>query len=315
MSRFTTLLIAGVLSLTVLTPACAISLRSETVITRDKVMLGDLFNDVSNPDQVIGPAPAPGKRGLYDAAYLLRLSEIYQLPWRPTSQFDRVVVTRASTAVHADAIHAALVEALRPEMRMDKIEVELDNHEMQVQVPQTVDPPQLSVDDLALDNTRTRFTGTLVARVAGADPVRVPVSGRVVGIMRIPVVNHSIGIGEVISDSDIDWIDMRSDRVFGSILTTEAQLVGMQPRHQLIPNQPLHPYDVHPQIFVNKGALVTLMVQTPYLSITAQGKAMEDGTKGQVIHVVNTSSNKSVEGIVTGMNVVSVSTPATVVTN
>ncbi|MDR3514851.1 MAG: flagellar basal body P-ring formation chaperone FlgA [Azospirillaceae bacterium] len=326
MSRFTPsrmagLLIAGAMSMTAWFPAWAIDLRSETVVNRDKVTLGDLFDNIDKStsgygaDQVIGAAPAPGKRGLYDAAYLMKLAEVYQLPWRPGSPFDRVVVTRASSLVPTEAIRAALVDALRPQLRLDRIDVELDNHGLQITVPETEDPPQLALDDLTLDSGRTRFNGTMVATVAGADPVRVVVTGRVSGIVRIPILTRSIPQNDVISASDVDWIDVRSDRLYGDILSSDSQLIGMQSRHQLAPNQPLHLYDVRPQIFVTKGSLVTLTIQTPFLSISTQGRAMEDGAKGQVIRLVNTTSNKSVEGTVTGLNVVAISPPGSIMTN
>ena len=76
----------------------AATLRADTSISGDTVRLGDLFDDVmGKEDQPVSRAPAPGRRAVYDAAYLSRIASYHQISWRPGSQFDRVTVYRTSS--------------------------------------------------------------------------------------------------------------------------------------------------------------------------------------------------------------------------
>ena len=58
-----------------------------------------------------------------------------------------------------------------------------------------------------------------------------------------------------------------------------------------------------------------MVLQQKSMTLTAQGKALEAGTDGQVIRVVNTMSNRTVEAVVIGPNQVSVSKPGGTVLN
>jgi flagella basal body P-ring formation protein FlgA len=49
---------------------------------------------------------------------------------------------------------------------------------------------------------------------------------------------------------------------------------------------------------IHRGTMVTLMVQTENMTLTVQGRALEDAAIGQPIRVVNTSSNKPLTGVV-----------------
>lgn len=55
---------------------------------------------------------------------------------------------------------------------------------------------------------------------------------------------------------------------------------------------------------VKRGDIVTLLIRTNGFSASAQGKAMENGIKGQQIKVENNSSGKIIEGIVIESGVV-----------
>lgn len=45
---------------------------------------------------------------------------------------------------------------------------------------------------------------------------------------------------------------------------------------------------------IDRGDLVTIVIESPVFRITAQGRAREDGARGQIIRVVNTSSMKEI---------------------
>ena len=47
-----------------------------------------------------------------------------------------------------------------------------------------------------------------------------------------------------------------------------------------------------------------MKIETPFMVVTAQGRALQDGKLGDVVRVNNTQSNRMIEGLVTGGGIV-----------
>jgi flagella basal body P-ring formation protein FlgA len=69
--------------------------------------------------------------------------------------------------------------------------------------------------------------------------------------------------------------------------------------------------DIQAPVTVRKGELVTIVLETRSMRLTAQGKAAEDGAQGAPIRVSNTKSGRVIEAVVSGPGVVTVATAAT----
>jgi hypothetical protein len=54
------------------------------------------------------------------------------------------------------------------------------------------------------------------------------------------------------------------------------------------------------EAMVRRGDAVTLVYQVPGVSLSMRARALEDGAVGQSVRLLNTSSNRTVEGVVTG---------------
>ncbi len=53
--------------------------------------------------------------------------------------------------------------------------------------------------------------------------------------------------------------------------------------------------DLQSPIAIEKGSLVTMIIQTPFMMLTTQGKALDEGALGDTIRVLNGRSKKIVE--------------------
>ena len=53
-----------------------------------------------------------------------------------------------------------------------------------------------------------------------------------------------------------------------------------------------------------KRSLVTILYEVPRMTLTAKGRALEDGSNGEVIRVANTQSNTVVDALVVGPHTV-----------
>jgi flagella basal body P-ring formation protein FlgA len=64
--------------------------------------------------------------------------------------------------------------------------------------------------------------------------------------------------------------------------------------------------ELAPVLFVTRNSLITVKVDSPRMSLVMQAKSMDDGAEGDTIRVVNTRSDKMLQGIVTGPGEVTV---------
>jgi len=88
-----------------------------------------------------------------------------------------------------------------------------------------------------------------------------------------------------------------------------AQVIGLKARRSLSPNTALTPQLLEAALLVNKGDSVIIQAQISGLSIRTQGVALEDGSLGEQIDVMNSRSQKVIRAYVISRGVVS-ATPA-----
>ena len=63
-------------------------------------------------------------------------------------------------------------------------------------------------------------------------------------------------------------------------------------------------------VLVRKNGLVTIHLASRSMTLTAQGQAMQDGSKGEIVQVKNIQSKKVIEAVVTHAGKVRVSAPS-----
>jgi flagella basal body P-ring formation protein FlgA len=126
----------------------------------------------------------------------------------------------------------------------------------------------------------------------------------------VPVLARRIGAGEVIGPRDIDYVALQADRVASNVVTDAASLIGAAPRRGLRPGQPVRASEIGAPVLVEKNQMVLLRVQTASMQLTAQGRALQEGARGDTVRVVNTKSNTVVTGTVAEAGLVMV-TPLT----
>lgn len=121
----------------------------------------------------------------------------------------------------------------------------------------------------------------------------------------IPVLTRNMRSGEIISADDIAMQSINV-RGYDQFVTSADQLVGQSARRSLVANRPIRPLDIGQPVLISRGQLVTILYQTDNMALTATGKAMENAGMNQTITVVNGQSNRTIQAVVTGPNLVTV---------
>jgi len=283
-------------------------LRDVTAISGNIVRLGDLFINAGDKAlREVGYAPAPGRRMVFDARMLYRLARAHSLEWTPMSLHDKAVIQRESIVVSGADVENRILAAL-PDNGIDSgdIEVELNNPMLKLHLP--VDAAEtVEVEALNYSAGNGRFTAILTIPGDGLSVRRVRVAGRVHRISGVPVLARRVMRGDIITERDIEWLQLRTGRIPHNTVLDAASLIGLSPKRTLRAGAPIRISEVQQPVLVSKGAHVTLVLETASMVLTARGRALENGGRGDTIQVTNAQSHTVVEGVVTGAGTVAVS--------
>ncbi|TAN51121.1 MAG: flagellar basal body P-ring formation protein FlgA [Rhodospirillales bacterium] len=296
---------AGEDKLALLAPPVA--LKPQALVEGDLLLLGDLFDnlDETKAKKPVAYAPKPGVRSTLDANWLYAMAQSQGVAWRPASFYDRIVVERAGQTVGREIIENALLSALAPYGIAADSAVELANRSVSLVIPVEA-RPTVAVRALAYDERSRRFTATLETPASSPNALMAKVSGRVVTQVGIPVLARTIAQNEPISADDLKLVQISADAVRADTLTEPSQIVGKAPRRMMKVGQMVSKQDIQRPIMVPKNSNVTMIVRTSAMTLTAQGRANEDGSDGDVIRVTNAQSKSVVEATVIGQGMVTV---------
>ena len=254
----------------------------------------------------IAAAPAPGNRTTLAVADVQDVARRNNVPWDPQGARS-ITVERASTVVARESITEALAHELGSRAPGRTLLPEISNTNFALYVARGIDPT-VRVEGFDYDSVRGTFAATLIAPATGPDAQRVTVRGRVAEMMQVPTLIAPVAAGTAIRTVDVAWIEVRAERVVQGTATTLDQLVGMTPRRPVRANEPVKMSDLQAPVIVAKNSTVTMIVETPGLQLSAVGRALANGSVGDVVQVMNAQSRTTVEGIVEGPGRVRVTT-------
>lgn len=288
--------------------ARAIGLKEHSVVTDNTIKLGDIFYGLPrDEDRVLGMAPRPGQDMVLNARTLLRIALSLDLAWRPASVTDQVILKRAATVIDTDVISSRVREALRENGAGGRFTVSLPQEHQEIILPHD-QPATLDITRVSLDHSSGRYEVTVAAPSKDNPLQEFTINGQIQPIVLVPVLKNNIENGRVIRESDLDYVEvLERDFISGTIIDEQA-LVGMTPRRIAFAHRPLNKNDIVAPQVVARGDVVLMRLQEGPLQLTMQAKALENGSTGDVIRVLNTSSNVTVQAVVTGEKEVRVAT-------
>ncbi|MEM8772971.1 MAG: flagellar basal body P-ring formation chaperone FlgA [Pseudomonadota bacterium] len=198
---------------------------------------------------------------------------------------------------------AADDSVLRAQDVLPDIEIALDDRGMPDNAVISLDEPDRIIGanaDFANVSYNAR-SGRFIIRMADSANI---ISGLANVAASYPVLSRNLARGEVITSRDIDFTEAKMRA--GDYISDAASLEGMSARRPLKAGALLRRSDVAAPILVKRGAMVTLIYEIEGLRMTHQGVAQRDGAAGAVIPVTNIDSDRTLKGVVSAKNMVSV---------
>jgi flagella basal body P-ring formation protein FlgA len=166
----------------------------------------------------------------------------------------------------------------------------------------------LAVERLTYQPAGQRFSAVLSAAAAGQPTQRFAVAGRLRQEIQMPVLNRRLQAGEVITATDLQWVSVPDRGLPANAVYEPQELIGRTPRRGLPAGAPVLAADLKRPVVVAKGGLVTLILNTGSMRLTARGRALGEGGIGDVISVANAQSRTVVAGVVIANGQVAVDT-------
>lgn len=287
--------------------AHAVSLKQQSVVQDSTIKLSDLFHGVREEDaqRVLGLAPHPGQEMVLNARTLLRVAIALDLPWRPSSSADQVVVKRAASVVSRDTIEALLLDSLAEKGVKGQLQLTVGSGADQIILPEDM-PATAEVIDLEYRPESNWFAASIVAPSADNQAFSGRITGTFERLVEVPVLKATLRNGTVIGMRDLETIALPERSVQHDVIVDVQELVGMTPRRQLYMGKPVKTGEIEAPRIVSRGELVTMVFTEGALKLTARGKALENGAKGDFIRVTNVNSSKTLEARVTNAREVTV---------
>jgi flagella basal body P-ring formation protein FlgA len=316
-----TALLAAALLTTLLAPAFAQTrtdviagpvLRDSVTVSGELVRIGDVIDNAGSAAQIaIYRAPDLGTTGSVPTATILSALRAHQVIGVDTRGISVVAVTRLARTLERTDIEQQIARALEHRNGLGdaanlSLTFDRDPQTLQLDAANT---GALNPVAARVDARSNRFDVTFeIANDAGA-PTKLRYTGTAVETVEAAVLTRNVERNEVLKATDV-IVERRPKAEVGADPASRDRAVGMQARRQLRAGQAVKVADLSKPDLVSRDQNVTLIYESVGLYLTVRGKALESGTEGDVVNVLNLQSKRTVSAVVIGRGQVSVSAPA-----
>lgn len=213
-------------------------------------------------------------------------------PLDPHDAVLRMTTQKLATAMLEDAVLAGLAAR-----QVDIRGATLDFTGLSAGASMAADAT-LVVDRLSFQPGTQRFVAVVVATAPGAAPQRISAIGRLVRETQLPVPRRPLPAGQPIAAGDLQWVAAGERPLAGNVARDPSEMIGRLPRRALQQGAPVNTADLKRPVAVARGTLVTILLGTPSMRLTARGQALDEGAVGDTIRVANAQSRTVVGGVV-----------------
>ena len=300
-------------------------------VSGDLVRIGDIIDNAGSAAQIaIYRAPDLGTTGSLPVAQVLNTLRAHHVIGVDTRELKEISVTRLARTLESKDIELQVARALERRNGLgdaanlsmtfdrDPGDVRLDGLGDAANLSMTFDrdPGDVRLDAsftggmqaaiVRYDNRNGRFDITFeIANENGAAPTKLRFTGTAVETVEAAVLARSVERNEVIKSSDV-VVERRPKAEVGADAALRDRVVGMQARRQLRAGQAIRTADLAKPDLVQRDQNVTLIYETAGLYLTMRGKALENGTEGDAVNVMNLQSKRTVSGTVIGRGQVAI---------
>jgi len=286
-------------------------LRASVTVASEIVTLGDLFaNAGEHAGVAVFRAPDLGRTGAVAADVVARSAEAAGLTEFNRAGVDAVTVVRATRPVTAAEITDLLRSALAGSLSTETAQLDIGFDKAPGPVYAAPDAPlPVRIARLGRSPSGARFDAVLVLDQGGSEQF-LHLSGSATPVIEVVTAVRPLDRGEIVAEADLTVSRLPARQVAAGATVGLKDLVGLAARRAIRPGVPLSPADFAPPYLVARGDTVTIVYRGRGLLLTARGKALDNGTRGAGVSVVNLSSNRILTATVSDRGTVEVTSGA-----
>jgi len=283
-------------------------LRANVNVTGDIVRIGDLIDNAGAAGQIaVYRAPDLGTTGSLPTAQVIAALRAHQVIGVDTKDIKQVMVTRLARNVETSDIRDGVARALEHRNGLGNagnltLTFDRDLQDLRLDAANT---GAMQPTAVRYDQRSTRFDVTFEIANDNSTPTKLRFTGTAIETVEAAVLTRNIERTDLLKSSDI-IVERRPKAEIGGEAATRDSVIGMQVRRAMRAGQALKVADLTKPDLVQRDQGVTLIYQTAGLYLTTRAKALDNGTEGDVVNVLNLQSKRTVTGIVTGRGQVTI---------
>jgi flagellar basal body P-ring formation protein FlgA len=284
-------------------------LRESIRVTSDIVRIGDLIDNAGALGQIpVYRAPDLGTTGTLSTTEVLATLRNNQVYGVDTHGITEVTVTRLSRSLTSKDIEQRVARTLERRYGLGAasslaVTFDRDLGTLQLDASNSGD---LRASAVHYDARTSRFD--ILFEIINTDssiPTRLRFTGSAVETVEAAVLTRGVEVNEVLKSSDV-ITERRPKNEVGNDPASRDRAVGMQARRAMHAGQALRAADLGNPDLVQRDQSITLVYDNDGIYLTVRAKALEAGTMGDQVSVMNPQSKRTVQGVVTGPAQVSV---------
>ena len=300
--------LAAVLSAAVCAPLSAATLRSEVRVAGPIVTIGDFFPQAgAHAATPLFRAPDLGTRGNVPASLVVERARAAGFGDATADGLRSVSVERLAVTIGVtdieEAVRAALLER-NPDLDGNALSLSLNGLRQPIMADAGASSP-LTVVDLNWNPVSGQIRTSV--RIRTDDTLRlVTLNGTAQETVEVFTASRPLERGAVVSEGDLQVRRIPRQRATARQVTDRGAIIGLAARRAIQAGRPLFKSDFEEPILVRRGDRVTMIYRVAGMTLTTLGQAMENGSDGAMIDVLNLQSRRTITAIVRGRDQVEV---------
>jgi flagella basal body P-ring formation protein FlgA len=283
-------------------------LRAKVSVASEVVRIGDVVDNAGAFSQVpIYRAPDLGTTGSLPVAQVLGALRVQGVIGVDAKDIKQVAVTRLARTVESKDIERAVAQAIEHRGGLGEaanLSLTFDRDVADVRLD-AANTGALAATSARYEPRNGRFDVTFQIANDNGDPTQLRFTGSAIETVQVAVLTRNVERTDILKSADV-VVERRPRAEVGADPAAREQALGMQMRRAIRAGQPLRVADLAKPDLVQRDQAVTVIFQTAGIYLTTRGKALDNGTEGDMVSVLNIQSKRTVTGTVTGRGQVTI---------
>jgi flagella basal body P-ring formation protein FlgA len=284
-------------------------LRAQVTVEGDVVRIGDMIENAGTAAQIaIYRSPDLGTTGTLPTAQVINTLQAHQVIGVDTRDIKSVAITRLARTLEGKDIESQVAHAIEHRSGLgDAVNLNLTfDRDVQDVRLEAWNNGSLQPASVRYEPRSGRFDVSFeIANDTNNNRTKLRFTGIAIEMLEAAILTRNVERGDVLKASDV-VTERRPKAEVGNDAAPRGRAVGMQMRKGLRAGQPLRAADLGKPDLVQRDGNVTLIYEASGIYITSRGKAIDNGTEGDTVTVLNLQSKRTVTGTVVGRDQVAI---------